>query len=132
MHLLADGMAGAVTEILAVTGLLDDVPGGLVHLPTLKWPMILEGVAYTGNGGVTGRGHDTKDLLVNGRHFLANKAGPGEIAVNGTGLVQFAPEIDENEVSRSNRSVRSGTRLVMRVAAVRADSADGRVVGHEA
>src|SRR5262249_51216172 len=36
VRLLADRVAGAVAEVLAVAGLLDDVAGSLVHLPSVQ------------------------------------------------------------------------------------------------
>src|SRR5207302_8029332 len=80
---------------------------------------------------IPSRRHNSKDIRVDGRYFLGDEPCPGEIAVNGSGPVEFAPEVNEHEISRPDEAVGTGTRLVMRVPAVRANCADRRVVGHQ-
>ena len=77
-------------------------------------------------------GHDPEDLLVLGRDLLADEADPRQIAVDGPRFVQLGPQVDEDEIALFHRRiVGAGGRLVVRVAAVRADADDRRMVRNE-
>src|SRR5207302_10825657 len=82
--------------------------------------------------GIAGRSHRAKNVRVHGRYFLADKSRPSEITVDRSRPIQFAPEIDEYEIAGPNDAVGTGTRFVMRVAAVWAHGTNGRIDGHQA
>ena len=62
----------------------------------------------------------------------ADEADAGQVAVDGAGLVELGPEVDQDEVALADRGVVVGPGLVMRVAAVRADGDDRRRIGRQA
>lgn len=55
VRFLADRMTGAMAEVFAVAGLIDDVASGLVDLPTLQGLADCERRLNAGDGGVAPR-----------------------------------------------------------------------------
>ncbi len=128
---LADAVAGAVEERVAIAGLFDHVAGSLVNLPTLQWLLFGEGVLHAGDGGVAGLRHDLKDLFIFLGDLGADKAGPGEVAIDRSRFVELGPEIDQDEVALADDAIGTRLRLVMGVAAMRSDANDRSMVGDE-
>ena len=59
---------------------------------------------------------------------VADVADPGEVAVDRPRLVELAPEVNQHELLGPDYAVMTGDRLVVRVAAVRANAHDRRAV----
>ena len=129
MIFLADRMARAVDEIVAIPGFLDHVAGRPVHLPALELLAGLERGADALNRGVPSRDDNVEHLDVLGRRRFTDERDAGQIAVNGSRLGELSPQVHQHEIALANLGVAAGLRLIMRVAAVRADADDGRMIG---
>src|SRR5262249_6365798 len=68
VRLLSDRVAGTMHEVRPVPHLVDDVPGRIVHLPTLQRLLRGEGALDAVDAGVASPPHDLEDLLVARRH----------------------------------------------------------------
>src|SRR5205823_11454996 len=77
---------------------------------------------------VAGFGHDREDIRVLPRHFFADEARPRQIAVYTVRLIALGPQVDEHEVVFADRRIAGRSGRVVRIAAVRADGADGRMI----
>ena len=132
--LLADVVAGAVDEAIAVAGLLDHVAGGVVDLPALQrlvrrrrrrctFAMAASRAAAT----------MSKIFAYFAGTVLADEArrGSGRCRPH-RGRFELGPEVDQHEVALADRRVGRRARFVVRVAAVRADADDRRAVGRQA
>src|SRR6516165_4736224 len=124
-------MAGAVTEILTIAGLLDHVARGLVHLPAAEYLPISKRALDAADGRIASSCHDCENITIPGRHLAPNEGGPGQVAVHRTRLIELAPQIDEDKVPFTDYTVRSGHRLVVRIAAMRSDRTDRSVIRHQ-
>src|SRR5205085_7002411 len=118
-------------KVFAVTGAGDRVPGRPVHLPALEGSGGGKGGADAGNGGIARLGDDAEDLTMAGRHLGAGERSPGQVAVNRARPIALGPQVDEHKIARANGSIAAWTRRVVRIAAVRVDGADGRMVGYQ-
>ena len=74
---LADVMAGAMDEELAVSRLCNHLTAGVVHLPTLQRSSLGEGGADARHRGVAGLSHDGEDLLEAFGHGRRRCSRPG-------------------------------------------------------
>ena len=110
-------------NVLAVAGLLDHVARRLVDLPALQRLARGEGRAHPRDGRVAGRGHDLRrSSRTSAGTSRADEAGPRQVAVDGPRPVALGPQVDQHEVALADRRVAARRRLVVRVAAVRADA----------
>src|SRR5439155_22673891 len=98
----ADRVAGAMDEPVAEASLLDHVAGRPIDLPALKLLLLGKGIFDALDRRVAPGGHDVEDLDVAIGDGVADEGGPGEIAVDGAGLIELAPEIDEDEIADAN------------------------------
>ena len=129
---LADGVAGAMDEPIAEAGFLDRVAGGPIDLPTLQRFLLGERIFDALHGRIAPGRHDVEDLRVLVGDVVADKRSPRQIAVDGSRLIDLGPEIDEHEIALANRAFGPLSRLVVRIAAMRADGADRRMIHDEA
>ncbi len=63
--------------------------------------------------------------------LCADEAGPRQIAVHGTRLIELGPQVDEDEIAFADGTVAASSGSVVRIAAVRTDADDGRMIGDE-
>ena len=63
-------------------------------------------------------------IVVAGGGSLADDADPSDVVIDGTGLIFFRPDIEENEIAFANGDGVSGAGFVVRVAAVGIDGDD--------
>ena len=87
VELGADVVAGAVGEVVAEAGVADDVAGGVVGLPAGDGLVGGEGVLDGCDGGVAGVADGVEDELLAVGGLAADDAGPGDVVVDGVGLV---------------------------------------------
>src|SRR5262245_50666066 len=126
MSFLADGMASSMTEEFGVASLVDHFAGRMIYLPTLDRFFFEERAFHSGNGRVAGFGDDLKYLLIFLRHVLAHKAGPGQIAVHRSRLVEFRPQVNKYETAFADDAFIAGLRFIMRVTGVWPHGTDRR------
>ena len=131
VRFLADGVAGAMAEGSAVASPFDDIAGRSIDLPAVQHFAGGEGGADALDGGITGASHDLKDRLVLLGNLSADEAGPCQIAVDGTRFVELGPQVDEDEIAFADGTVAVGAGSVVRIAAVRADADNGRMIGNQ-
>src|SRR5262245_5704181 len=74
---LADAVAGAVDEVLAVASFFDHIAGGLIDLPAAKLLAGGKALLYQVDRRIAGGSYDLKDFLVLLRHFAADEADAG-------------------------------------------------------
>src|SRR5262245_6313869 len=116
---------------LAESRLLNDIASRLIDLPAQQRFALRERRLHAGDPGIAGFGNYLENLLELIRDLFSNETGPGEIAVNRTRLVQLCPQIDQNEIAFADSSRRAGFRLVVRIATVRTDSDNRRVIADQ-
>src|SRR5262249_4224358 len=128
VDLLPDRVAGAVAKGRAVARLVDHVSSRVIDLPALYRLALRKRRAHALYGRVAGRRDDAEPGLVLRRHRFPDEAGPRQVAVDGARLPQLRPQVDEHEVAFADDARIARLRLVVRVAAVRADGDDRRMV----
>jgi hypothetical protein len=95
MNFFADRMPRAMDELIAITAALDDLPAGLVDFPT-EWATAGSYFCLDeGQCRVPPLPNQVKNLALFHRDVPAHIAGPSNIAIDGTGLCAFGPEIDQ-------------------------------------
>src|SRR5262249_41898254 len=115
-----------------VTGLFDHGSRCFIDLPALE--RFVAGIAVTDPAypGVAGRGNDIEYFDIFLRDAISGVPRPGQVAIDAAGVVQLCPQVDEDEVIRPDDAGRTRLRLIMRVAAVRADGADRWMITRQA
>src|SRR5215831_15370210 len=131
MRFLPNRMAGTMTEVRTIAGLLDHRPGGLVNFPSLERLLVGERFPHPCNGGIAGLCDDAEDFLKTSWNLTANIARPGQVAVNGARLVELRPQVDQHKIAFADWRIVGGTRLKMRITAMRADRTNGWMIGNK-
>ena len=88
---VGDVVAGAVGEVLGETGGADDGAGGIVGFESADGAASGKSLLDGGDGGVAGVADGFKDELLAGGGLAADDAGPGDVVVDGVGLVDAGP-----------------------------------------
>src|SRR5688572_29801300 len=119
-------------EVLTVAFAGDELAGGLIDLPAGDLAPGLGRFLHGAHANVARIAHDLEDLAMAIAGGLADEAAPGDVVEDGAGLDELGPDVEQNEVAFLDGLRGGGTRLVVRVAAVRVHAHDGRVFGHQA
>ena len=115
VDLLADVVAGAVDEAVAVTGVVDHLAAGGVDLPALEGPAGRVGLRMHRIAASRARRRSGRSRILLGHRRQRSDA--IQIAVEREWPVHPGPEVNEYEVSRLDGGVAARDGLVMRVAA---------------
>jgi hypothetical protein len=92
-------VAGAVGELVGESGGADYGAGCVVGLESADGAAQGECLLDGGDGGVAGGADYLEDLLLAGGGLAAYDAGPGDVVEDAGGLIEAAPDIDEEEVA---------------------------------
>src|SRR6185369_3333294 len=119
----ADGVPGAVEEVLAVAGFLDHRARRVVDLEAAD-RLVRIAALHQLPGGVAGARDVGEDLVlaVGGRG--STDAAPGDVGVDARRLLLLGPQVDEQEVAGLDGFAVAGTGLVVRIGAVGVDADD--------
>jgi hypothetical protein len=128
----ADVVAGAVGEPTGVSGVADDGAGGVVGLVAGDGRVSDVGCLDGRDGGVAGAANGGEDGLFALGGFAVHDAGPCDVVVDGAGLRELGPEVDEDEVSAADGAGVFGGGLVVRVGGVGTAGDVGAVFPDEA
>src|SRR6201993_2557059 len=131
MHVGADGVPGAVNEIIAVTGFLDVIAGSPIHLPAGNTLTGIDRFEHGLDAGVSCVANDLKNFALLVRWRLANVSSPRNVVVDSPRRIFLAPDIEQDEIALADRGRAFGVGFVVRIAAVRVDGDHGRVIGDE-
>ena len=132
VNLLGDVVAGAVGKELGESGGLDNGAGGIVGFEAADGEVLGEGLFNGGDGSVAGVADGLKDELLPGAGLAANDAGPGDVVVDGAGLVDAAPDVDEDKVALADGGGELGGGLIVGVGAIGVDADVGAVLPDQA
>src|ERR1700733_1119433 len=110
-----------MSEVVGITGLADDGAGGIVRFPAGDRLPRREGLLDFGDGGIASVANGVEyGLLLRGRLAIDNP-GPRDVIEGDVFTVGARPDIDQQEVSGADGSVRLRGRLIVRVGTVRID-----------
>src|SRR5580658_4017756 len=129
MDVGGDGMAGAMNEILAVTGFLNVSASGAIDLPSGKVASRADGIDHCIDTCVTRSAYDFKNFAHLARRRCAHEAHPGNVVKNGVRSFLLSPDVKQQQVALANRHRMAGVRLVVRIAGVGVDRHNWRVAG---
>ena len=129
---VGDVVAGAVGEPLGESGGANYVAGGIVGLKAADRLAGCERLLDGADGGIAGIAHGGEDELLAFGGFAANDARPGDVVEDGVGVIDAAPDVDEEEVAFLDFRRVPGGRLVVRIRAVGVDADVGSVFPDEA
>src|SRR6476659_5569905 len=96
-------MAGAMSGVLAVTGFLDHAAGDVVHFGAMDPFAFADVLADELSRGVARVADDVEDANEFLRDGVADVTRPGLIGANRAVLLQFADDIEEDEVAALDR-----------------------------
>ena len=131
VNLVRDVVAGAVREEVAEAGGANDGAGGIVGLKAANGAVRGEGLLDGGDGGIARMADGRKDESAPSLRFAADDAGPGDVVKDAAGLVETAPDIDEEEVAFADGRGVLGGGLVVLVGGVGVDADVGTVFPDE-
>lgn len=131
VDLLADGVAGAVEEVLVEGAFFEEAAAGIVDFEAVELPALTGGGLDAADGGVAGAGDGGKDVEHGVGRIGAAEAGPGDVVVDGAGGFVLGPEVDQEEVAGEDGGMAAGGGLVVGIGGVGVDGDDGAVIGEE-
>ena len=100
----AQAVAGPVEDVVAVAGASQDGRGRAIDLPAAQLLAGGHRPLHQGHGGVA-RGADRLECLhVPVGRASAGKAHPGDVSKHRAGLVELAPEVEQDELLGANRA----------------------------
>lgn len=99
---LSDAVASAMHEVLTVSRSLDHPTCGIVNLESLQRLPFRESIFDELDRGISRGGDDLKDLVIFGRHGVADETNSSQIAVDGARLVEFGPKVNQHKVALAN------------------------------
>src|SRR5208282_973822 len=129
MDVGADGMSGAVNEIIRVTFLLDVAARRAIHFPARNAAARAHRVEYSLYPGIARVPHDLEHFDHAARWSRTQKTHPGNVIVNRPRSILLPPHVKQDEVALANGNRTIGARLVVRVAGVGVHRHDGPVIG---
>src|SRR6058998_2094730 len=131
MNFSADRVSGAMNEVIAKTGFIDEGANGTINFPSGDGAPGGNSLLHSFYADVASLTHHIEDFPHFVRGSFANKTRPGKVVVDGVRRVLFRPDIQQDKIAFANPCGVSCVGLVMRVSAVGVDRHDGRVVGHQ-
>src|SRR5207248_10319720 len=131
VNLSADGVSGAMNEVFAKAGVVDEGAHSAINFPSGDGAPGGNSLLHSLHADVASLTHHIEDFPHFVRGSFANKTRPGNVVVDGVRRVLFRPDIQQDKIALANSRGVSCAGLVMRVSAVGVDSHDGRVVVHQ-
>ena len=125
---MGDVVAGAMGKVVCKAGSADDGASRIVSFESADRAVFGEGLLDGIDGCVAGVAHGLKDELLALGGLAANDSSPGDVVINAFGVVDLAPDVDEQEVAFFDFCGAFGGRFVVRVGAVGVDADVGSVL----
>src|SRR5882724_6732702 len=131
MDVGVDVVAGAVGEVFAVAFLLDHFPANEVHLKTFNdFPLCVLIPNKIGCGLLSGA-HKGEELSLFWRGRLVYHSNTGNVSIDRSGMLFFAPKVDEHKISPFDLARTLFFWLKMGVGAVCVYRTDGQPFRHK-
>src|SRR5437899_11406810 len=131
MNFSADRVSGAMNEVIAKTGFIDEGANGTINFPSGDGAPGGNSLLHSFHADVARLADHIENLPHFVRRSFANKTRPRDVVVDGVRRVLFRPDIQQDKIAFANSRGVSRIGFVMRVSAVRVDSHDGRVIGDQ-
>jgi len=96
VDIFPDGVPRAMHEELTVTVALDDAPRRVNHLLATQRTAFPHGLLDQIHRRVARLLHDFEGFSVLARNFLAHVSHPGDVEIDGAGLLELSPHIQEH------------------------------------
>ena len=128
---VSDVVAGAMGEVVGETGGANNGACGIISLEPADCAAFGEGLLDGADRRVARIADDFEDELLAFGRFAADYAGPGDVVEDAVGIIDAAPDIDEEEVTLLDLGGVVGGGLVVRVGAVGVDADVGTVFPDE-
>ena len=117
MNRLANIVASAMEEILAVAGFLNHAARRAIHLPALQRLAGLHALLNQIHSGIAGFAHYSENLRVFLRHLRAQIADPGDVVIDAPRRLLLAPNIEQQQVAFLDRGGGFARGTVVRILA---------------
>src|SRR5438094_5677406 len=128
MNTGSNGVARPVDEVLAITSGVDVIASSAVYFPAGNRFACGDGGLHFFHSSIAPATCNLKNLPLPVRGCPANKSGPSDVVIDSTGFILLSPNVQQNEVTLSNRDRVLRVRLIMRITAVAIDRDNGRIV----
>ena len=115
MHLLADGVAGAMNEVIAEAAILNIGPGGIIDLKTVQDLAASDGALDTLDGAIASVTHYFENVLESGGRRAAAITGPSNVIEHGGRPIELGPHVDQHGVAVVNLAAALRAWFIVRI-----------------
>src|SRR5258708_4050120 len=118
MDVGADGMSGAVNEIIAEALLLDVAASGAVYFPSGDAAPGVDCIGHGFYAGVASVAHNLENLAHAAGRRLADKTHPRDVVIHCSGCIFLPPNVEQDQIAFVNGNRMVVARLVLRLSVV--------------
>src|SRR5579863_136950 len=125
VDLLADGVAGAMNEVITEAAILNIGSGGIIHFKTVQGLATLDSTLDTLDGAIASVTHHVENILESRGRRAATITGPRNVVVHGQRVIELGPHVHEHGVAGLNLAAAFRAGFIMRIRHVGVDGDDG-------